>query len=745
VPLCFRHKAIVLQSLPSIIATLLGFLTGMLSPTFATLGTYSYQFDAIGRRKNHTVSANWNDLLNQTKDWKNSQNKTVKLSAHPDARVWFNGVEIQNFNGNHSYAITPPGTQGGWVPWNTLAVLEGQGDPGAHPDAKAEKSGAVWVPPVSEQCARIGSILDGGEAVARRVSLAMHGEVNQSFTYDAAGNRESSAQWNYGWDAKNQLARARTKNHNTAAQGYDITNAYDTEGRRFSKKVKRYQNGQAIEEKIITYLHDGNDLIYERHQHPSGYTILERKYVWGPDIADGSAGGAGGLLLIRETKSNVTTDLYPLYDGTGHIIALTDSNGTLQAEYAYGPFGETIYARGPKASSCPFRYATKYYDEETVLYNFGRRFLDPVTGQFLSREPLGESESINLYSYCQNDPVNNVDVLGLKKFPILNPTNPFVMKDGAWHRNEIFVHAADWFWQTSQGILPGTERIGRKAGPLDFAGWQLDGDTWRPTAANAGLAKAFADKGWDLDSQAELTGVAGGAMTTLVAAPMAIASTITAAPALYTAGYVKATGASVAIQSSPWGVPILGGALTSGAMLLDGEDPGTAIASGGMQALTGRAMSAPLNWSAMRPANWGVFNPAHYRMPLGQLNTGIPIPQYVGPTRPPAGQFTVGIYDDIRGTVPGLDAHHVGQKAVMGRLIPGYDPATAPAILVPKLGHTRVGPTGRLSTVTEGFTNPRDVIARDIWEMRRVYPEVPNTQLQLLIEMNKIMYPSVNK
>lgn len=33
--------------------------------------------------------------------------------------------------------------------------------------------------------------------------------------------------------------------------------------------------------------------------------------------------------------------------------------------------------------------------------------------QWLFREPLGESESINLYSYCHNDPINRVDVLGL--------------------------------------------------------------------------------------------------------------------------------------------------------------------------------------------------------------------------------------------------------------------------------------------------------------------------------------------
>jgi hypothetical protein len=30
----------------------------------------------------------------------------------------------------------------------------------------------------------------------------------------------------------------------------------------------------------------------------------------------------------------------------------------------------------------------------------------------LSREPLGEGESLNLYAYCHNDPINRVDVLG---------------------------------------------------------------------------------------------------------------------------------------------------------------------------------------------------------------------------------------------------------------------------------------------------------------------------------------------
>ena len=49
---------------------------------------------------------------------------------------------------------------------------------------------------------------------------------------------------------------------------------------------------------------------------------------------------------------------------------------------------------------------------------FGFRYYDPNTGQWLSREPLGESESLNLYAYCRNDPINKVDLLGLQEVAV---------------------------------------------------------------------------------------------------------------------------------------------------------------------------------------------------------------------------------------------------------------------------------------------------------------------------------------
>jgi RHS repeat-associated protein len=94
-------------------------------------------------------------------------------------------------------------------------------------------------------------------------------------------------------------------------------------------------------------------------------------------------------------------------------IASRVSEGRQAATSIHDPLGEALDARGRMATANPWRWATKYRDPETGLIYFGRRYYDPVTGQWLSREPLGEDESLNLYAYCHNDPVNNVDRLGL--------------------------------------------------------------------------------------------------------------------------------------------------------------------------------------------------------------------------------------------------------------------------------------------------------------------------------------------
>jgi len=94
-----------------------------------------------------------------------------------------------------------------------------------------------------------------------------------------------------------------------------------------------------------------------------------------------------------------------------------------------------------------------------------------------------------------------------------------------------------------------------------------------------------------------------------------------------------------------------------------------------------------------------------------------------------------------------MDAHHAGQSAAMKKVVPGYVHNTGPSIMVPREGHTRVHPeAGRtLSRKATGFTNARQVLARDIMELKKMYPNIPNAQLRELINLNKKMYPEAFK
>jgi RHS repeat-associated protein len=143
------------------------------------------------------------------------------------------------------------------------------------------------------------------------------------------------------------------------------------------------------------------------------------------------AGGVGGLLSVTvHSGANAGTYFY-CYDGNGNVVVLVNAaDGSIAARYEYGPFGELLRATGLMAKVNPFRFSTKYQDDETGLLYYGYRYYDPSTGSWLSRDPIEEQgglqlvtsrsrkppyavEDKQLYAFVSNDPLNRVDVLGL--------------------------------------------------------------------------------------------------------------------------------------------------------------------------------------------------------------------------------------------------------------------------------------------------------------------------------------------
>jgi RHS repeat-associated protein len=91
------------------------------------------------------------------------------------------------------------------------------------------------------------------------------------------------------------------------------------------------------------------------------------------------------------------------------------ADGTVAANYDYAAFGEPIRITGVMARNNPFRFSTKYADDESDLLYYGYRYYKPSTGTWPNRDPLEENGGFNLYSFIRNNSINMNDMLGLSQ------------------------------------------------------------------------------------------------------------------------------------------------------------------------------------------------------------------------------------------------------------------------------------------------------------------------------------------
>lgn len=237
-------------------------------------------------------------------------------------------------------------------------------------------------------------------------------------TYDDDGNLLNDGRWAYTWNGENRLITMQTlaTAYNAGAPREKLDFIYDYQGRRVSKTLSTWDTATSSWQVTAgnRYIYDGWNLIAELDTQTTPIT-LKNTHLWGTDLS-GSQQGAGGVAGLLTTTDTSNSTNFPHYDGNGNVMgyyAATD--GSNQATYEYGPFGELIRSTGPKKDEFNFRFSTKYEDAETGLLYYGFRYYDPVTGRWLSRDPIEENGGLNLYGIVGNDPLNYIDLLGLSE------------------------------------------------------------------------------------------------------------------------------------------------------------------------------------------------------------------------------------------------------------------------------------------------------------------------------------------
>lgn len=142
----------------------------------------------------------------------------------------------------------------------------------------------------------------------------------------------------------------------------------------------------------------------------------------------------------------------------GDIEGILDLNGTLVVSYTYDAWGKVLSVTGSLANTVgainPMRYRGYYLDSETGYYYLQSRYYNPEFCRFINTdEPfylltqLQGSNTLNLFEYCNNNPVYAVDFNGNWVFGIGIASSFYVPTGG--------VVVVSYIWDTygNRGVL----------------------------------------------------------------------------------------------------------------------------------------------------------------------------------------------------------------------------------------------------------------------------------------------------
>ncbi|QXI05081.1 RHS repeat-associated core domain-containing protein [Pseudomonas tensinigenes] len=278
----------------------------------------------------------------------------------------------------------------------------------------------------------------------------------QTYTYDTGGNLEKLVHVRAGANRTVQMRIDSVSNRGVRWKPDDPEPDFDTLFDRHGN-LQNLQPGQAMQwnargelQRVTLIARDGTDDDAEHYRYSQGVRVFKRhetytdravhfhqvRYLPGLEIRTKdnceelhviSVGGARCLHWAKKPPEDIEDNQlrYSLGDHLGSCTIELDQRARIISQEGYYPFGATAWMAADPVVEVGYRFI-RYSGKEmdiSGLYCYGARYYAPWLQRWISADPAGEVDGLNLYAFVGNDPIGHVDVNGETRLPFLDEIN----------------------------------------------------------------------------------------------------------------------------------------------------------------------------------------------------------------------------------------------------------------------------------------------------------------------------------
>ena len=123
-------------------------------------------------------------------------------------------------------------------------------------------------------------------------------------------------------------------------------------------------------------------------------------------------------------------------DHLGSTSYITDAKANITQFDAYLPYGELLVDEHSSSEEMPYKFNGKEFDQETGLYYYGARYMDPKISMWLGVDQLAEKyPNVTGFCYTMNNPIKFIDPNGKETHVVKNKNGTYKVVGGVLNKD----------------------------------------------------------------------------------------------------------------------------------------------------------------------------------------------------------------------------------------------------------------------------------------------------------------------